>query len=92
MRRNKPQPRASSIALELASHAAMGVALGLGFCFALVLIEPATVVALIGHADQPGATAVMLVSFFALMFGAGATMTGIIFTTMDRTDRSDGRD
>jgi hypothetical protein len=33
----------------------------------------------------------MLVSFFALLFGAGATMTGIIFTTMDRADRSDGK-
>jgi hypothetical protein len=90
MRRNKPQSPASSFALELASHAAMGVALGLGFCFALLLIEPASVVALIGHADQPRTTAVMLVSFFALLFGVGATMTGIIFTTMDRADHSDG--
>jgi hypothetical protein len=32
----------------------------------------------------------MLASFFALLFGAGATMTGIIFTTMDRADHSDG--
>jgi len=81
--------RASSLALELASHAAMGVALGFGFCFALVLIEPASVAALISHADQPRTTAIMLVSFFALLFGAGATMTGIIFTTMERADRSD---
>ena len=90
MRRNKHQPRAASLALELASHAAMGVALGLGFCFALLLIEPNSVAALISHTDQPRTTAIMLVSFFALLFGAGATMTGIIFTTMDRTDRSDG--
>jgi hypothetical protein len=89
MRRNKPQSRASSLALELASHAAMGIALGLGFCFALLLIEPASVGALIGHTDQPRTTAVMLASFFALLFGAGATMTGIIFTTMDRADHSD---
>jgi hypothetical protein len=91
MRRNKPPPHVTSLALELASHAAMGVALGLGFCFALLLIEPTTVAALISHTDQPRTTAIMLVSFFALLFGAGATMTGIIFTTMDRADRSDGK-
>ena len=90
MRRNRPQQR--SIAIELASHAAMGVALGLGFCFALMLIEPAAVRALIGHADQPETTAVMLLSFFGLLFGVGATMTGIIFTTMERADGSDRRD
>jgi hypothetical protein len=89
MQRNKLQPR-TPLALELASHAAMGIALGLGFCFALLLIEPASVIALISHTDQPKTTAVMLVSFFALLFGAGATMTGIIFTTMDRADRPDG--
>ena len=90
MRRKKPpQSGPSSLALELASHAAMGVALGLGFCFALVLIEPASVAALISHADQPKATAIMLLSFFALLFGVGATMTGIIFTTMDSADHSD---
>ena len=90
MQRNKPRPSAASLTLELASHAAMGIALGLGFCFALLLIEPATIGALISHTDQPKTTAVMLISFFALLFGVGATMTGIIFTTMDRADRSDG--
>jgi hypothetical protein len=90
MQRNKPRQPAASLALELASHAAMGVALGLGFGFALLLIEPASVGTLISHTDQPKTTAVMLVSFFALLFGAGATMTGIIFTTMDRADPSDG--
>jgi uncharacterized membrane protein YedE/YeeE len=90
MQRNKPRPTAASLTLELASHAAMGIALGLGFCFALLLIEPAAIGALISHTDQPRTTAVMLVGFFALLFGVGATMTGIIFTTMDRTDHSDG--
>ena len=92
MRRNKNSgPQASSLALELASHAAMGIAVGLGFCFALLLIEPSSVAVLISHADQPKTTAIMLISFFALLFGAGATMTGIIFTTMDRADRPDGK-
>jgi len=90
MQRNKPRPHAASLALELASHAAMGIALGLGFCVALLLIEPASVAALISHTDQPRTTAVMLVSFFALLFGVGATITGIIFTTMERADGSDG--
>jgi hypothetical protein len=91
MQRNKPRRPAASLALALASHAAMGVALGLGFCLALLLIEPASVGARIGHADQPKTTAVMLVGFFALLFGAGATMTGIIFTTMDRATSSGPR-
>lgn len=91
MQRNKPRPTASSLALELASHAAMGVALGLGFCYALLLIEPTSVATLISHTGQPKTTAAMLVCFFALLFGAGATMTGIIFTTMDRADRSGGK-
>jgi len=90
MQRNKPRPHAASLALELAGHAAMGIALGLGFCVALLLIEPASVAALISHTDQPRTTAIMLVSFFALLFGVGATMTGIIFTTMERADGSDG--
>jgi hypothetical protein len=33
----------------------------------------------------------MLIVFFALLFGAGATMTGIIFSNMDRANRSDGK-
>ena len=90
MQRNKPQPPAS-LALELASHAAMGVALGLGFCFALLLIEPAIIGAVISHTDQPKTAAIMLVSFFALLFGVGATMTGTIFSTIDRADRPDGK-
>ena len=69
----------------------MGVALGLGFCFALLLIEPASVSGLVSHTDQPKTTAVVLVSFFALLFGAAPPMTGIIFTTMDRSDRPDGK-
>ena len=89
MQRNKHQPQAASLVLELASHAAMGIALGIGFCFALVLIEPANVTALISHTDQPRITAITLLGFFALVFGAGATMTGIIFTTVDRADQSD---
>jgi hypothetical protein len=90
MQRNKSRPTTASLALELASHAAMGIALGIGFCFALLLIEPASVGPLISHTGQPRATAVTLVSFSALLFGIGATMTGIIFTIMDRTDRSNG--
>ena len=78
----------SSLALELASHAAMGTALGLGFCFALAFIEPATVAALIGHAEEPGTTAIVLLSFFTLIFGVGATMTGLVFTTTENTDRA----
>jgi hypothetical protein len=89
--RKTPSSRAS-LAFELASHAAMGIALGLGFCFAMVLIEPASVAALIGHGEQPQTTAIMLLCFFALMFGVGATMTGLVFSTMDPDRQNDRRD
>lgn len=81
----------SSLALQLAGHAVMGVALGLSFCFALMLVEPTTVAALVSHANEPKTTAVMLLSFFALLFGTGATLTGIIFATMESAERSDER-
>ena len=54
----------------------MGVALGLGFWLALALIDTSTLAVLIAHSSDPKTTTVILVSFFTLAFGVGATLTG----------------
>ncbi len=61
---------------KMACHTAMGVALGLGFWLALALIDTSTLAVLIAHSSDPKTTTVILVSFFTLAFGVGATLTG----------------
>jgi hypothetical protein len=78
-----PKKKPRSLTLELASHAAMGMALGLAFCWALVLIEPFDVVNLIAHNPEPKTTAIILIGFVSLTFGLGATLTGMVLTTLD---------
>jgi hypothetical protein len=71
-----------SLTLQLATHAAMGIAMGLAFCFALVLIEPFGIVNLVAHSPEPKTTAIILVSFVSLTFGLGATLTGMVLGTL----------
>jgi hypothetical protein len=80
----KGSMRRSSLTLELAREAALGVALGLGFCLLIVLIDPSHVMALIAHNPEPGTTAIILLSFFALSFGVGATLTGFFLATIEK--------
>jgi hypothetical protein len=61
----------------------MGVALGLGFSFALACIDTSSLAILIAHSSEPKTTTIMLVSFFTLAFGVGATLTGFVFTMME---------
>jgi hypothetical protein len=72
--------RAASVALHLCGQAIMGVALGLSFCLAAALIDPSGITSLIAHDAAPQTTALILISFFALMFGAGAALTGMVLT------------
>jgi hypothetical protein len=85
--RDKPHKkhsvRSTSIVLEMACHSAMGIALGLGFSFALTLVDR-SLPALIAHSSEPTTTAIVLVSFFTLAFGVGATLTGFVFTMMEK--------
>lgn len=64
--------------LAVASHAAMGVALGL--VFAMVLIETPFfgIRTLISTSDNPAATMTMFLGTVVSMFGIGATLTGVI--------------
>ena len=88
MRRDKaferPWAQRSSLTLELAREAALGVALGLAFCLLIVLIDPSHVTSLIAHNPEPRTTAVILLGFFVLIFGVGATLTGLVLTTIKK--------
>lgn len=82
MRPEKTSTRHSSLTRELAREAALGIALGLGFCLLVALIDPSHVASLIAHNAEPRTTAIILVSFYTLTFGIGATLTGFVLTTV----------
>ena len=70
--------------LKLGSHAAMGVAMGLGFALVLLLIDRAGVA---GLADHGGTQAIAgFVTTLVLMFGIGATLTGAVFIMTEDLD------
>ncbi len=76
-------PRSASLSFHLAGQALMGVALALAFCLVAALI-PSNVASLIAHDEEPWTTAVVLVSFFTLTFGAGAALTGMMLTGLEK--------
>ena len=80
-KRSNPPKRA--IALAVANHAAMGVALGLVFALILVLTPFYGVLALISLSHDPAATMETFVGTVVLMFGVGAALTGFILTMED---------
>jgi hypothetical protein len=82
MRSRKPLTRTASIMLEMACHAAMGVILGLGFSFVLALTD-SNLADLIAHSSDPKTATIIIMSFFTLSFGVGATLTGFVFTMME---------
>src|SRR5258708_10746090 len=65
---------------ELIGHFTMGFALGLSFALLLTLIDAFGVRNLVADSGAPLSTIWMLVGTFALMFGIGATLTGLVFT------------
>ena len=84
MRTRKPsawlQP---SVLFGLASHTAMGIAMGLAFAFVLTLIDRFGVMSLIDHSVDPKTTMIVFVGSFTLAFGVGATLTGFVFMIME---------
>jgi hypothetical protein len=63
--------------LKLVGHAAMGVALGLGFALILILMERSGVAV---TADRGGSqVSLEFVGTLVLSFGIGATLTGAVF-------------
>jgi hypothetical protein len=72
-----------AFALKLASHAAMGTAMGLSFCLLLVLMGRPDLASMIAHDATPKVTAIALIGFTSLMFAVGATLTGIVLMIVD---------
>ncbi|HKO70794.1 MAG TPA: hypothetical protein VJV58_07675 [Bradyrhizobium sp.] len=82
MRTKKPAGLASpSGVLRLLSHAAMGTAMGLGFALFLIFLNPSGIANLVEHGGTHAFT--VLVGTLALTFGIGATLTGVVFLTME---------
>jgi hypothetical protein len=72
-----------SLVSALIGHFTMGVALGLGFVLLISLIDRFGVRDLVAHSDAPFGTMSVIVGSFALMFGIGATLTGLLMTMED---------
>jgi hypothetical protein len=73
----------SGIALAVASHAAMGVALGLVFALILMRTPFFGVLPLINLSIDPATTMTEFVGAVVLMFGVGAALTGFVLTMED---------
>jgi hypothetical protein len=77
----------SSFLIELATHAAMGVAIGLGFALALVSFDGLGLKGLIARSVDPHSTTVVFVATITLAVAIGATLTGFILSMMDKSGR-----
>jgi hypothetical protein len=61
----------------------MGMTLGLGFALLLSLTDKFGIRDLIAHSEAPLSTMSVIIGSFALMFGIGATLTGLLMTMED---------
>src|SRR3954454_8069600 len=67
----------------LLTHFLMGVTLGLSLVLLLSLVDAFHVKDLIAKSGAPVQTTLMLVTTYGLMFGIGATLTGLVLTLED---------
>jgi hypothetical protein len=70
-------------ALKLAVHGTMGVAMGLALALILTLADLSGIMTLIDQSATPGVTLAMFVGTIILTFAIGATLTGLVFMTME---------
>ena len=75
-----------SLLLEIASHAAMGVAVGLAFAFLATHITALGIATLINYSQAPDAVMLMFVGTCTITFGIGATLTGLAITLTESSD------
>ena len=74
-----------SLLLEVSSHTAMGIAVGLAFAFLATRITALGIATLINESRTPDVVMKMFVGTCAITFGIGATLTGLAITlTEDR--------
>lgn len=83
MRPQKSILRAKSLFNAVLTHFLMGVALGLSMCLLLSLIDSFHVRELVAKSDAPVQTTLMLVTTYALMFGIGSALTGLVLSLED---------
>jgi hypothetical protein len=69
----------------LLTHFLMGVALGLSMVLLLSLIDAFHVRDLVAKSGAPVQTTLMLVTTYALMFGIGSALTGLVMTLEDES-------
>ena len=69
----------------LLTHFLMGVALGLSLVLLLALSDTFHIRDLVAKSAAPVQTTVMLVTTYALMFGIGAALTGLVLTLEDES-------
>ena len=72
-----------SLLSAVLTHFLMGVALGLSLVLTLSLIDYFHVRDLVAKSGAPVQTTLMLVTTYALMFGIGAALTGLVMTLED---------
>jgi len=72
-----------SLLSAVLTHFLMGVALGLSLVLILSLIDYFHVRDLVAKSGAPVQTTLMLVTTYALMFGIGAALTGLVMTLED---------
>jgi hypothetical protein len=68
---------------RLASHSAMGIALGLACAIVLTRVPASGVMTLNDHSMAPRGAMLAFVGAFATMFGTSATLTGLLFMAID---------
>jgi hypothetical protein len=69
-----------SLLLEVSSHTAMGIAVGLAFAFLATHITALGIATLINESPTPDVVMRMFVGTCAITFGIGATLTGLAIT------------
>jgi hypothetical protein len=75
-----------SLLMEVTSHTAMGVAVGLAFAFIVTHIAALGIATLINYSRTPDALMLMFVGTCAIAFGIGATLTGLAITLTEDPD------
>lgn len=89
----RPKKRSISVTpkllIELASHAAMGVALGLVFALIVTHVAALGIATLISYSANPAAILSKFIGTCAITFGIGATLTGLVITLTEDDDACD---
>lgn len=78
------QKRKSLPAGEIAGHVATGMCLGTFLALTLIVSNTARVFDMIANASAPAMSAAVFVGAFAAFFAVGATLTGLLFSLMER--------